>query len=386
MLFELPEHVERFRESVRSFVRERVAPGAAERDRERRWPAEQWAEIAARGWLGLVFPREFGGQGLDYLHYAVMIEEIAAADAALALDIGPQTSLAAGQIWIAGTDEQKRRWIPRLARGEAVGSWALTEPEAGSDAGAVSTRAEPDGDGGWRISGQKCFITLGNRADIQVLIASTDPAAGKDGLTAFVIERPTPGFESRPELPTLGMCSSDTARLTLRDVRVPRGHQLGRLGHGFRDAMRALDGGRIGVAAVATGIAAACLADSVRYASRRRQFGRPIGEHQSVGNMLADMAADVEAARMLTYRAAARRDRGAGTSKDSSLAKMFASRAATRAGDWAVQIHGGHGYTREHSVERYWRDAKLTEIGEGTTQIQQMIIARALLREAAGQG
>jgi alkylation response protein AidB-like acyl-CoA dehydrogenase len=384
-MLDLPDNVRRFRDTVAEFVRERVAPGAADRDRKREFPADLWAEVGSRGWLGVIYPRDLGGMGLDYLHYATLIEEVASADGSLALMMGAHMSLCTGHIAVAGSDEQKKRLIPRLASGQVTGSWALTEPEAGSDAGGVRTQATPASTAageGWALNGEKCYITMGNRASVQVVIASTDPLKGKDGLTAFVFERPAPGFEAGPEAPTVGMCSSDTARIRIRDLRLPRSAQLGKRGEAFKDTMRVLDGGRIGVGAVALGLARAALDASVRHASHRKQFGKPLGEFQSVGNMLADMATEIEAARALLYRTADRRDRGVGTSRDSSMAKMFASRVATKACDLAIQIHGGHGYTHACPVERFWRDARLTEIGEGTTQIQQLVIARYLLRDA----
>jgi len=377
-MFDLPTEVERFRGRVREFARERVAPGAGERDRKREFPAAIWKELGSLGWLGLIYPKDLGGAGLDFVHYIVLIEELAAVEAALALDVGAHCSLCAGHIWAAGSDEQKKKWIPRLASGQATGSWALTEPEAGSDAAGVRTRATVDGDG-WRLDGEKCFITLGTQSHIQVVNASSDPEKGKDGISAFVVEKPAAGLEAKSDFATLGMCSSDTARIRLSGVRVPGDALIGRRGSALRDVKETLDGGRIGVGAVALGIARACLDASIAYAGKRKQFGKPIGQFQSVGNLLADMATDVEAARLLIYKAAFNRQAGRGSSLESSMVKMFASRTAVKAGDSAVQIHGGHGYTCEHPVERYWRDAKLTEIGEGTTQVQQIVIAKSLL-------
>ncbi len=367
------------RSAVREFAEREVAPGAAERDESGRFPSELIPRLGEQGLLGILVPEEYGGAGYDALSAVVALEEIARVDAAVALLVGSHNSLCSGHILAAGTDEQKRRVLPRLARGETLGAWALTEPGSGSDAGAMRTRAVPDGDE-WVIRGDKQFITQGSTAGIYVVMASTDPAQGRRGISAFVVERGTPGLVVGKLEKKLGVRASDTAALHFDDMRVPRGNLLGRLNEGFRDVLGVLAAARIGMAALAVGIAQGALDHALEYAKRRRQFGRPIVEHEAISWMLADMATEIDAARLLAWNAAALRDAGQPFLRLASEAKLYASEAAMRATSKAIQIHGGYGFLKDSPVERFYRDAKLCEIGEGTSEVQRMVIAREVLR------
>ncbi len=366
------------RETVREFAAAELKPGAGRRDETGEFPRVEMEKLAERGLMGLFFPPGFGGGGRDFLSYAIAVEELARADASVAITLLAHT-LCAAQIDSFGSPAQKERFLSPLARGEKLGAWALTEPGAGSDAGGIATKAEPDGDG-WRLSGSKFFITNGGKADTLVIMAVTDPAKGSKGISAFIVPGDSPGLQAGKNLEKLGFRSSNTVGLVLKDMFVPRENLLGELHRGFVQAMGNLEGGRIGVAAMAVGIGRACLEDAIAYARKRHAFGHPIGEFQAIQTMLADMATELDAARLLVLRAARRKDAGEPFGREASMAKLYASEAATRAANRAVQIHGGYGYTRAFPVERYLREAKLCEIGEGTSEIQRMIIARELLR------
>jgi butyryl-CoA dehydrogenase len=327
--------------------------------------------------FGLTFPAEYGGGGADFVSYAIMVEELARVDASVTITLLAHT-LCASHIAAFGSDEQKERFLVPLARGEQLGAWALTEPGAGSDAGGIRTRAVADG-GAWRLTGNKFFITNGSRAEILVVMASTDPTLRSKGISAFIVPADAPGLGSGKNLDKLGFRSSDTVGLMLKDVRVPRDCLLGEENRGYVQAMEVLAGGRIGVAAMAVGIGRACLAESLAYARKRRAFGHQIAEFQAIRWMLADMATELDAARLLVHRAARLKDRGQRVVKEAAMAKLYASEAAMRAALKAVQIHGGYGYTRAFPVERYLREAKLCEIGEGTSEMQRKVIARELL-------
>jgi alkylation response protein AidB-like acyl-CoA dehydrogenase len=326
-------------------------------------------------------PEEYGGAGMKFLDYVVALEEIARADASVGLTMASHNSLCTGHIYLAGTDAQRKQYLPRLASGQALGGWGLTEPGSGSDAGAARTRAVPRGAGKWVINGTKTFITQGSVGSIYVVLASTSPEKKAKGLTAFIVERGTPGFRTGKRIEKMGLHASDTTELVLEEVEIPDEQRLGEIDGGFFDTLQILDKGRIGIGAWAVGIGRAALEASLKYAKDRVQFGKPIGDFQAIQHMLADMATELDAARLLVWRAALMQDRKEKTTQESATAKYYAARATMRACNAAVQIHGGYGYTREFDVERYMRDAKLAEIGEGTNEVQKMVIARELLKK-----
>jgi alkylation response protein AidB-like acyl-CoA dehydrogenase len=373
----LSETHQAVRAEVREFAEREIRPGARQRDERGEFPSQLVPGMAGLGLFGMVFPEEYGGAGLDYVAYALAIEEIARQDGAVALTVASHTSLCSNHIFLAGTEAQKRRYLVPLARGETLGAWALTEPGSGSDAAGLRTVAVRKGDG-WILNGAKSFTTQGSVAGVYVVLARTGVGPGS-GISAFILERDTPGLRPGRKEEKLGVRASDTAQLVLEDAEVPADHLLGRLHDGFRDTLRILEGGRIGIAAMAVGLARGALEESLRYARERRQFGQPIARFQAIQWKLADMATEIEAARLLTLRAARRKDRQLPTTRESAMAKLFASEVGARACAQAVQIHGGYGYLRDFPVERYLRDVKLTEIGEGTSEIQRLIIARELL-------
>ncbi|WP_298269028.1 acyl-CoA dehydrogenase family protein [Geobacter sp.] len=379
MGLDLTEEQRALRQSVGAFALKELRPGAARRDETGEFPAEAFRRMAEQGLTGLLFPPEYGGKGEGTLAYALAVEELARVDASVAITLMAH-NLCATHIFSAGTEEQKRAFLVPLARGERLGAWALTEPGAGSDAGAIGTTALPEGNG-WRLAGNKIFITNGSRADILVVMASTAPARGPKGISAFIVPGDAPGLRKGKNLDKLGFRSSDTVALTLEDVRVPAENLLGELNGGYRGAMEVLTGGRIGMGAMAVGIARGCLEESLAYARRRRAFDHPIADFQAIRCMLADMATEIDAARLLVHRAARLRDAGRRYVREAAMAKLYASETAVRASLKAVQIHGGYGYTRAFPVERYLREAKLCEIGEGTSEIQRLVIARELLKE-----
>ena len=378
MDFSLSDEQELLKRTVREFAESELAPHSREWDEKQEFPREVFTKLGELGLMGVVWPAEYGGSGLDTLDYAVVMEELARVDAGVALSVAAHNSLCSGHIFLAGSDEQKQKYLAPLARGEKVGCWGLTENSAGSDAGGTRTTAVRDG-GEWVINGSKTFITNGRIADTAVIMAVTDRGQGKKGISAFVVERGTRGFRAGKKEDKLGVRSSDTSELVFEDCRVPAGNLLGREGHGFLDSLRILDRGRIGIAAFSLGIAQASLEASIRYAKGRRQFGHAIAEFQAIQFKIADMAMQVDAARLLTWRAAHLRDRGREHTAQSSMAKLFASEAAVHAALDAIQIHGGYGYVKDYPVERYLRDAKLGTIGEGTSEVQRLVIARELL-------
>jgi butyryl-CoA dehydrogenase len=379
MDFELTEEQELLRRAMREFAEREIAPGAAERDEHARFPSELIPKLAANGLLGIMVPDEYGGSGYDALSAAIIVEEVARADAAVALLVASHNALCAGHILAVGTDDQKRTSLAALARGERLGAWALTEPDSGSDAGAMRTRAVLEGDA-WVINGEKQFITQGSTAGVYVIMASTDPSQGTKGISAFVVPRETPGLVVGKLEKKLGVRASDTAALHFDDMRVPAENLLGKVHEGFKDVLGILAGARIGMAALAVGIAQAALDESLKYAKQRRQFGKPILEFEAIQWMLADMATEIAAARLMAWQAAMLRDQHQPFLRVASQAKLFASEVAARASAKAVQIHGGYGYLKDSLVERYYRDAKLCEIGEGTSEVQRMVIARELLK------
>ena len=378
MDFELPEDLQEMKRTVREFCLAEVKPHARAWDETGTFPREVVAKLGALGFLGLSVPEVYGGSALGALAGAVVIEEFARYDGSLALTVASHNGLGTNHILRFGTEEQKRRWLPSLATGEKLAAWALTEPGSGSDAAGMRTTAVRRGDR-WLLNGSKTFITQGTVAGTYVVLAVTDAARKQRGISAFVLEPGMKGFTSRAIHQKLGMRSSDTAELFLEDVEVPDAHRLGEVGEGFIDTLKILDRGRITIGALAVGLGRGALEEALDYAKVRSAFGKPIAEHQAVAFMLADMATEVSAARLLVHRAAALCDRGVPFGKEASMGKLFASEAAMRATSKAIQIHGGYGYTRDFPVERYFRDAKLCEIGEGTSEIQRLVISREIL-------
>jgi hypothetical protein len=376
--FTLSDDQQLLRKTVREFAEAEIAPHAREWDERQEFPRELFRKLGELGLMGVAWPAEYGGSGMTTLDYAIVIEELARVDAGVALSVAAHNSLCSGHIFLAGSEEHKRRYLTPLAKGEKVGCWGLTESSAGSDAGGTRTTAVRDGRG-WVLNGSKTFITNGRLADVAVVMAVTDPARGKKGISAFVVERGTPGFRAGKKEDKLGVRSSDTSELVFEDCRIPAENLLGEAGRGFLDSLRILDRGRIGIAAFSLGIAEASLEASVRYAKERRQFGHAIAEFQAVQFKIADMATRVDAARLLTWRAAFLRDSGKEHTAESSMAKLFASEAAVEIALDAVQIHGGYGYVKDYPVERYLRDSKLGTIGEGTSEVQRLVVARQLL-------
>jgi alkylation response protein AidB-like acyl-CoA dehydrogenase len=378
MDFDLPEDLVALQDVARRFAAEHIAPHAREWDRQADIPREVVARLAELGFLGIFIPPEYGGVGLDDLGATVIIEEIARHCGATALMLDAHNALSSAHLLIGANDEQKQKYLPRLASGECLGAWALSEPGCGSDAAALTTTARRDGNH-WIINGAKQWITNGHYAGLYVVMAKTTPEGGKNGISAFIVERGTPGLTIGPKEDKLGMRGSDTVGLMFDNLRVPAENLCGALHGGFQDAMRVLDRGRITISAISVGLARGALEEALSYARQRVAFGKPIFEHQSIQFMLADIATEVDAGRLLTRQAAMLAGRGEPCTMDIAVAKLFTSEVATRAGMAAIQIFGGMGYTKEVPVERYMRDAKLCEIGEGSSQIQRIIIARQLL-------
>jgi alkylation response protein AidB-like acyl-CoA dehydrogenase len=378
MEFELTEQHRMLRDAVRDVVQREVVPLAPTWDREERFPWEGVRTLAELGLMGMAVPEELGGAGLDLLSIALVIEEVAAGDGSLALTVASHNGLCIGHILRAGTAEQKQRYLPDLARAKTLGCWALTEPGSGSDAGSMKTRVVRKGDE-WILNGNKIFATQGSVADVYVVLALSSPEKQQKGVTAFIVEKGTPGMRVSRKLEKLGMRASDTTELAFEECVVPDANRLGAVDEGFADTLRILDRGRVTIAALALGLGRAALDAARRYANDRVQFGRPISDFQAIQWMIADSATELDAARLLVWRAAWLQDEGRRTTVESSHAKLFAAQAAMKACNHAIQIHGGYGYTREFPVERYFRDAKLCEIGEGTNEVQKMIIARAII-------
>jgi alkylation response protein AidB-like acyl-CoA dehydrogenase len=379
MDFELPDDLKMLRDMARKFAAQTIAPNARDWDREGKIPDSVIAKLAELGFMGILAPHDLAGAEVSYLGMTVIIEEIARHCGGTALVLAAHNGLCLGHILFAGNDAQKKRFVPDLASGRMLGAWALTEPNSGSDAAALRTTAVRDG-GDWVLNGSKNFITNGFRAGVYVVLARTDPAAeSAKGISAFILERETPGLEIGPKEDKLGMRASDTVPLNFENCRVPNDNLLGQINHGFIDTLKVLERGRITIGALSVGLARGALEESLKYASEREQFGKPLAHHQAIQFMLADMAMEIDAARLLVRNAAIRQDQGRSSKLESSMAKLFASEMATRASMNAIQIHGGYGYLKDVPVERYMRDAKLCEIGEGASQIQRLIIARTLL-------
>jgi alkylation response protein AidB-like acyl-CoA dehydrogenase len=377
--FKLSEDHSILRQSVRDFARSEVLPHAQRWDKEERFPKEIVPKLAAMGLLGIRIPEEYGGSGMDTTSYAICVEEIAKVDGSLALTVASHNGLGTGHILAFGNDAQKKRYLPKAATGEWLAAWALTEPGSGSDSAGLATTARRDGDD-WVINGTKMFITQGSVGGFCVVLARTNPAASKQkGITAFIVEHGTKGFAASKHLEKLGCRSSDTVELTFENVRVADTQRLGEIDHGFIDTMQILDRGRISIAAMSLGLGYGALDMAVAYSKDRKQFNKPISDFQAVKWMLADSKVEMDAASLLTYRAAFLADKGRPYAREASMAKLYASEAASRACNRSLQIHGGYGYTREFNVERHLRDAKICEIGEGTSEVQRMVIAKHVL-------
>jgi len=377
--FDLTPEQQQVRAVAREFAQAELGDKIGPYDARHEFPHAIVAKLGPLGFLGALVPEEYGGAGLDYVSYALIVEELNRGDASVGITMWAHNSLCTGHVNAFASPEQKARWLPRLARGEMLGAWGLTEPGSGSDAAALRTRAERH-DGAWVLNGSKAFITNASVGGLAVVMARTDPAKGAKGISAFVVEKGTPGFAASAPYRKLGLHASDTAELVFEDARVPADHLLGIEGQGFVQAMQVLEGGRIAMAAMAVGIAQAAVDAAVKYMKQRSAFGRTLAEFNGLQGMLADIATEVEVSRLLMLRAAALKDAGRPAMHAAAMAKLFASEAAMKAATKAVQIHGGAGYITEFPIERIFRDAKLTEIGEGTSEIQRLVIAREILK------
>jgi alkylation response protein AidB-like acyl-CoA dehydrogenase len=380
MEFELNEEQQQVRMSVREFAEAEIAPHVSEWDETQHFPVELIPKLAELGLMGVIFPEEYGGAGMGYIEYATIIEELSRVDGSVGISVAAHNSLCSNHIYTFGTEEQKRKYLVPLAQGEHLGAWGLTEPSAGSDASGTRSTAVRH-DGGWIVNGSKNFITHAIHADTCVAVASTDRSKGNKGITAFIFEKGMKGFAPSKKENKLGLRASETASVVFEDCYVPDENRLGAEGEGFLQAMQVLDGGRISIAALALGIAQGAYESAIRYAREREQFGKPISEFQAIQFKLADMATQIEAARLLMYRAAYLKDQGKRVTKESSMAKLYASEMSVRVCEEAIQIHGGYGYTKDYPPEKYWRDSKLCTIGEGTSEIQRLVIAKQLLKQ-----
>ena len=378
MDFELPEDIVAFRDMARKFAAEQIRPAARDWDRDQLIPDEMVAKLGQQGFLGILTPEKYGGSGLSYLANSVIVEELARQDGGLALMVAAHNGLCLSHLNLAASEEQKEKYLPGLTSGEQLGGWGLTEPECGSDAAALLSRAEKDGEG-WRLTGHKQFITNGLRAKVFVIMARTEPEKGPKGISAFIVGREDEGFEVGKKEDKFGVRSSDTVTLDYENVYVGPERLVGEHNMGYIDALKVLERGRVGIGAMSVGLARGCVEESIAYANERVAFGKPIARLQAIQFMLADMATELEAARLLVHDAATTLDRGEDAKTKACIAKLFASEIATQAGLAAIQIHGGYGYTKDMPVERYMRDAKLCEIGEGSSEVQRIVIARELL-------
>jgi alkylation response protein AidB-like acyl-CoA dehydrogenase len=381
--FQLNEEQLQLKKSVREFAEREILPNVMKWDEESHFPLETIKQVGELGLMGSIFPLEYGGAGMGYVEYATAIEELSRVDGSVGIIVAAHTSLCSNHIFLAGSEEQKRRYVPKLATGEFIGAWGLTEPGAGSDAGSARMSAVRRGDC-YILNGTKTFCTNGHYADVVVVVAVTDKAAGTHGLSAFVVEKGTRGFRPGKKENKLGLRASDTAELIFEDCVIPRQNLLGKEGDGFIDAMRILDGGRISIAALGLGMAQGAFEAAVKYSKQRKQFGQMISEFQAIQWKLADMATEIDAARLLTLRAAAMKDAGLKTTMESSMAKLYSSEVAVRCANESVQIHGGYGFIKDYPAEKYYRDVKLCTIGEGTSEIQRLVIARQLLKDGYG--
>src|ERR1700685_21653 len=378
--FALNDEQEQLRKEIRDFAAREIAPHVMRWDEASEFPLEVVQKLGEMGLMGVIFPVELGGAGLGYVDYALAVEELSAVDGSIGIIVASHNSLCSNHIFVAGNEEQKRKYIPKLASGQWLGAWGLTEPGSGSDAGSARTTAVRRGDK-WVLNGSKTFITNGSYADVSVIIAVTDKSKGTRGLSAFVVEKGTPGFRAGKKENKLGLRASDTSELIFEDCEIPSENLLGQEGEGFIDSMRVLDGGRISIAALSLVIERGDFDAARRYVKQRHQFGKAISEFQGIQWKLADMATQLDAARLLTLRAAVMKDAGQKTTLESSMAKLMASEVAVRVCDEAGQLHGGYGFIKDYPVEKFYRDVKLCTIGEGTSEIQRLIIAREILNK-----
>ena len=379
MDFGYTQEQNQLRKTIREFTEAEIRPHVMEWDETQHFPLEVFRSLGKMGVLGAVFPEELGGSGYSYVDYSIVMEELARVDPSIALSVAAHVSLCTNHIYLAGSREQKERYIPKLASGEWIGCWSLTEPEAGSDAGGTRTTAVLDGDH-WVLNGGKTFCTNAHIADVCVAMAMTDRAASSHGISAFILEKGTPGFKVGKKENKLGMRCSPTGEVLFSECRLAGSQLCGKRGEGFVDSLRILDGGRISIAALSVGVAQGAYEAALKYSKQRKQFSRFISEFQAIQNKLADMATEIDAARLLTLRAAWLKDNGNSVNKESAMAKLYASETAVRSANEAVQIHGGYGFIKDYPVEKFYRDAKLCTIGEGTSEIQRMVIARQLLK------
>ncbi len=379
MDFQYTEEQEQLKRSVREFAESEIRPHVMEWDEKSEFPLSVIKQLGKMGLMGVVFPPEYGGAGLGYVDYVIAVEELSRVDGSVGIIVAAHNSLCSNHIYVAGNEEQKRKYLPKLASGEFIGCWGLTEPGSGSDAGSARMTAVRRGRN-WVLNGTKTFITNGHYADVAVIIAVTDKTTGTHGLSAFLVDKDTKGFRPGKKENKLGLRASDTAELIFEDCVIPSENLVGKEGDGFIDAMRVLDGGRISIAALSLGIAQGAFEAALKYSKERKQFGRPISDFQAIQWKLTDMATEIDAARLLTLRAASMKDAGLKTTQESSMAKLYASEVAVRCANEGVQIHGGYGFIKDYPAEKYYRDVKLCTIGEGTSEIQRLVIARQLLK------
>ncbi|HME98847.1 MAG TPA: acyl-CoA dehydrogenase [Terriglobia bacterium] len=379
MEFSFSEELLEIKRIVREFAEKEIRPHVMEWDEKQIFPIDVLKKLGQLGFLGVLIPTEYGGAGLGYTEYVTIVEELSRVDGSIGISVAAHNSLCTGHIHTCGTEDQRRRFVVPLAKGEKIGAWSLTEPEAGSDAGGTQTVARLDGDH-WILNGQKTFTTHGNYGDICVAMAVTDKSAGHHGISAFILEKGMPGFFPGKKENKLGLRASDTSTVVFEDCRVPQANLLGEPGEGFIDALKILDGGRISIAALGVGMAQGAYEAALHYAKQRKQFGRPIAEFQAIQFKLADMATEIDAARLLTHRAAWMKEQGLQTTAYASMAKLYAGEVAVRVANECVQVHGGYGFIKEYPAEKFYRDVKLCTIGEGTSEIQRLVIAREILR------
>jgi len=379
MEFSFSEELLEIKRIARDFAEREIRSHVMEWDEKQNFPRHILKSLAELGFLGVLIPAEYGGAALGHTEYVTIVEELSRVDGSIGISVAAHNSLCTGHIFNFGSEEQRHRFVVPLAKGEKIGAWSLTEPEAGSDAGGTLTFARSDGDH-WILNGQKTFTTHGTIGDICVAMAVTDKSAGHHGISAFILEKGMPGFFSGKKENKLGLRASDTSTVIFEDCWVPKENLLGEPGHGFIDALKVLDGGRISIAALGVGMAQGAYEAALHYAKQRRQFGKPIAEFQAIQFKLADMATEIDAARLLMHRAAWMKDRGMQTTAQSSMAKLYAGEVAVRVANECVQIHGGYGYIKEYPAEKFYRDVKLCTIGEGTSEIQRLVIAREILR------
>jgi len=378
--FQLNEEQLQLKKSVRQFAQREIAPNVMKWDESSEFPLSTIKELGKLGLMGTIFPAEYGGAGMGYVEYVTAIEELSRVDGSVGIIVAAHTSLSTNHIFLMGTEAQKKKYVSKLATGEYIGAWGLTEPSSGSDAGSARMSAVRKGNS-WVLNGTKTFCTNGHYADVLVVIAVTDRAAHTHGLSAFIVEKGAQGFRPGKKENKLGLRASDTAELILEDCVVPAENLLGKEGDGFIDAMQVLDGGRISIAALSLGMAEGAYEAALKYSKLRRQFGKAISDFQAIQWKLADMATEIEAARLLTFQAASMKDAGIKTTQESSMAKLFASEVAVRCANESVQIHGGYGFIKDYPAEKFYRDVKLCTIGEGTSEIQRLVIARQLLKD-----